>query len=162
MEQQFISAGVALLEVTLRNTASIVFDKITKVKSNHDKDKVIAELEQIINQLISDKLELERIAQLYKSEVERITISDEDIKHLNNTVRRIFDLLPQFNTVLPEDQKEAMLNLLHVDTLKAVQLLGFNYKNAIGEPLTQLVASKILESSKNPNRSQNKGPTKKS
>lgn len=41
-----------------------------------------------------------------------------------------------------------------VDVLKAIQLLGFIYKEAIGELLTQLCANAILNKSKNvsPNR----------
>ena len=33
--------------------------------------------------------------------------------------------------------------LISIDTLKTMQLLGFNYKAAIGEPLTELCAQKI-------------------
>lgn len=33
--------------------------------------------------------------------------------------------------------------LINVDILKAMQLLGFNYKAAIGEPLTDLCAKSI-------------------
>ena len=36
-----------------------------------------------------------------------------------------------------------LLSLISVDTLRAMQLLGFNYKAAIGEPLTKLCADKI-------------------
>ena len=33
--------------------------------------------------------------------------------------------------------------LISVDTLKTMQLLGFNYKAAIGEPLTEICANAI-------------------
>ena len=36
-----------------------------------------------------------------------------------------------------------IIKLLNKDTLKTMQLLGFNYKEAIGRPLTNLVASMI-------------------
>lgn len=48
----------------------------------------------------------------------------------------------------PIDTFEQMKELISVDTLKAVQLLGFNYKAAIGEPLTQLCADAILSKAK--------------
>ena len=35
-------------------------------------------------------------------------------------------------------------DLISVDTLKTMQLLGFNYKAAIGDPLTQLCALSII------------------
>lgn len=39
---------------------------------------------------------------------------------------------------------EQVKNLISVDTLKTMQLLGFNYKAAIGEPLTQICSRAIL------------------
>ena len=38
---------------------------------------------------------------------------------------------------------EQVKELISVDTLKTMQLLGFNYKAAIGEPLTQICATAI-------------------
>lgn len=43
---------------------------------------------------------------------------------------------------------EQLVDLIQVDTLRTMQLLGFNYREAIGEPLTELVANSIKESSK--------------
>lgn len=148
MDVQLTQAGVALAQLALQNTAGIISDKIKTAKANRDKDVTITELEQIINQLIVDKLEVERIAQQFKSEVERITISDDDINHLHNTVEQIFDVLPQFTPGMDETYKKPLLQLLNVDTLKALQLLGFNYKEAIGQPFTELLANKILSLNK--------------
>lgn len=143
MNEQLTQVGLNLAEVALKNTIEIINNKITAAKASKDKDSTIAQLEEIINQLIIDKLELERIAQQFKAEIERITISDEDIAHLYNTVKNIFGILPNFGSSLEDNQKEALLQLLNVDTLKALQLLGFNYKEAIGQPITELLASKI-------------------
>lgn len=41
-----------------------------------------------------------------------------------------------------------LVDLIQVDTLRTMQLLGFNYREAIGEPLTELVANSIKESTK--------------
>lgn len=38
---------------------------------------------------------------------------------------------------------EQIKELISVDTLKTMQLLGFNFKAAIGEPLTQICANAI-------------------
>ena len=38
---------------------------------------------------------------------------------------------------------EQLKELISVDTLKTMQLLGFNYKAAIGEPLTEICANAI-------------------
>ena len=40
-------------------------------------------------------------------------------------------------------RNEQIKELISVDTLKTMQLLGFNYKAAIGEPLTQICADAI-------------------
>ncbi|MCY7730634.1 hypothetical protein MHY86_02725 [Aerococcus urinaeequi] len=44
---------------------------------------------------------------------------------------------------------EQLVDLIQVDTLRTMQLLGFNYREAIREPLTELVANSIKESTKN-------------
>lgn len=49
----------------------------------------------------------------------------------------------------PIETYEQIKELINVDTLKAIQLLGFNYKAAIGEPLTQLCADAILSKASN-------------
>lgn len=41
------------------------------------------------------------------------------------------------------DSLSQIKDLISVDTLKTMQLLGFNYKAAIGEPLTQICANAI-------------------
>ncbi|MFW3479703.1 hypothetical protein ACRCJP_01050 [Aerococcus urinaeequi] len=43
---------------------------------------------------------------------------------------------------------EQLVDLIQVDTLRTMQLSGFNYREAIGEPLTELVANSIKESTK--------------
>ena len=42
------------------------------------------------------------------------------------------------------EQFEQVKELISIDVLKTIQLLGFNYKSAIGEPLTLLVRNVIL------------------
>ena len=79
-------------------------------------------------------------------------ISDEDIKHLHNTISRVLDILRLETPVSgnaddnydPYGHFESAKELINMDTLKTMQLLGFNYKAAIGEPLTQLCANAII------------------
>ena len=48
-----------------------------------------------------------------------------------------------------DENKRSNMNqlvaLLNKDTLKTMQLLGFNYKEAIGEPLTEVCSNAIRE-----------------
>ena len=87
----------------------------------------------------------------------RIVISDDDIVHLHNTVARLLEIIKAFQLasalVKGEEEIEKVKKqvesyeqikaLISVDTLKTMQLLGFNYKAAIGEPLTQICADAI-------------------
>lgn len=41
---------------------------------------------------------------------------------------------------------ESLKSLISADTLKAMQLLGFDYKKAIGDPLTEVCARAITNS----------------
>lgn len=41
---------------------------------------------------------------------------------------------------------EQLVDLIQVDTLRTMQLLGFNYRKAIGEPLTEITARSIANS----------------
>jgi len=41
------------------------------------------------------------------------------------------------------DSFNSLLDLLNADTLKTLQLLGYNYKEAIGIPLTEATANFI-------------------
>lgn len=94
-----------------------------------------------------------RIAQAYKSELEKVVISDEDIEHLHNTVSRILEVIKNLQDDNSEDNNqvneqiqtyEQIKELISIDTLKTMQLLGFNYKSAIGEPLTLMLRNFIL------------------
>ena len=56
---------------------------------------------------------------------------------------------------------EQIKELISVDTLKTMQLLGFNYKAAIGEPLTQICATAISHIGNKKNNSQSNQPRSK-
>ena len=97
----------------------------------------------MINEVLQEREEAVRIAQAYKTEIDRIVISDEDIKHLYATVTQVLDIVKALSPETPVESFEAIKELISVDTLKTMQLLGFNYKAAIGEPLTHLCADAI-------------------
>jgi hypothetical protein len=117
---------------------------------------------EIINNLLEDKEELSLIAREYKQAYDQVTISDEDIEHLHNTLNSALGVLNAFS---PQDEKtqasiNALIQLLNKDTLKTMQLLGFNYKDAIGQPLTEVcsdaIKSKFKFGKKPHNHSSNK------
>lgn len=141
--QSLVEMGVSLTELAVKGTATAVNNKIKVVKEEKNVERIRSTYDEIVNELLSERDEAVRIAQAYKSELDRIVISDEDIEHLNATATRLLDLLKMFSPELNTDSLEVFKDLISVDTLKTMQLLGFNYKAAIGEPLTQICANAI-------------------
>lgn len=137
--------GVSLTSMAAKGAASLVYTKIKSSKNEKNIETIRNNYEEIINELLSEREEAIRIAQAYKSELERVSISDKDIAYLHATISRFIELLTSFGKMNPEVQAsfEAIKELISIDTLKTMQLLGFNYKAAIGEPLTELCAKKI-------------------
>lgn len=151
-----IEMGISLTSLAVKGTVSAVNSKIKVIREEKNVEKVRATYDEIINELISEREEAVRIAQAYKSELDKVEISDENIQHLNNTVGRVLEILKIMAPDAPLETYEQIKELISIDTLKAIQLLGFNYKSAIGEPLTQLCADAILSKVKGNNGNQNK------
>ncbi len=141
--QPFFEMGISLTELAVKGTASAVNKKIRSAKEIKDAEKLRTIYDELINEVLQEREEAVRIAQAYKSELDRISISDEDIEHLNATATRLLEIIKSFSPEQNIDGFSAIKDLISVDTLKTMQLLGFNYKAAIGEPLTQLCAQKI-------------------
>lgn len=131
-----------LAEVIARNTIGAVSDKIKSAKAGHDKDKTIAELENLVNQVVNDKIELERIAKTLENELVSQQISDKDIDFI---VKSVIPKVEEFTKDDPKQQTyiDGIKSLLSKEMLQVMQLVGFNYREAIGAPLTQLCASAI-------------------
>ncbi len=169
--QSLVEMGVSLAELAVKGTTSAVSKKIRAAKEIKEAEKLRSTYDEIVNEILLEREEAVRIAQAYKSELERIIISDEDIEHLHNTVSRLLEIIKTFqiaNAMIKGSDEvekvtkqvesyEQIKELVSVDTLKTMQLLGFNYKAAIGEPLTQICADAISSiGTKNKSNIQNK------
>lgn len=157
--QLLADMGGTLTELAVKGTASAISKKIEAAKAVKETEKLRTIYDELINEVLQEREEAVRIAQAYKSELEKIIISDKDIEHLHNTISRIIEIIKnmQLTSVAQNggDEKDLIKtqaqfatydqikNLISVDTLKTMQLLGFNYKAAIGEPLTQICANAI-------------------
>lgn len=120
-------------------------------KARKKDPETIAELEEIINGLLSDKSELVRIAQAYEEELVAQRISAADIEYIsNNLVPLIRRLIESAATsegqgpVVTQEATDLVQPLLSVETVTVLQLVGFNFRKAIGEPLTELISRLIL------------------
>lgn len=142
--EPMVEMGTALTELAVKGTASAIGKKIQAAKDIRDAEKLRTTYDALMNEVLQEREEAVRIAQAYKSELERIVISDDDIRHLHTTISSLLDIIKTTSPETPVESFEAIKDLVSVDTLKTMQLLGFNYKAAIGEPLTQLCANAIL------------------
>lgn len=124
------------------DTTKYAIESIKGFKDRKDKDAIIEKYEEVFTSLISENQELKKVALGYKDEYEKMNIKDDDIEYLKNTFNRVLELV----TSIDKDEEDAeqrknieqFASLIDVDTLKTMQLLGFNYKQAIGEPLTKI------------------------
>lgn len=146
MENEYLlKLGMDLTELAVKGTVGKISSKIQAVKEEKNMEIVKNKYDEIINEILSEREEAIRIAQLYKNELDRIIISDNDIEHLHNTVDKLLTIIKEISPDKDMTSIESAKEIINVDTLKSMQLLGFNYKKAIGEPLTELCADKIKE-----------------
>ena len=147
--KELIGLGASLTELAVKGTATAISNKIKTLKDEKNSEKIKATYDEIVNELLNEREEAIRIAHAYKSELEKVVISDEDIEHLHNTVARLVELFKKNSSgdskiASQIESYEQIKELISIDTLKSMQLLGFNYKAAIGEPLTLMLRNYIL------------------
>jgi len=149
--ETMVSLATELAKLVVKGTATAVTKKVATIKDDKNIENIRKVYDEIINELIQERDEAVRIAQSYKSELDHVIISDKDIEHLHNTISRLLEILKKISPVSDIDSDgsggfeifEQLKELINMDTLKTMQLLGFNYKAAIGEPLTVLCANAI-------------------
>jgi hypothetical protein len=136
-----------LASVAARNAASTVSSKIAALRARKHDQEVVNDLIELVNDLVEDKNELIGIAQAFKQELVAQRISDDDITYITTSFLPVVEELVGF----AEDDDsnttraiEAIKSLITPETLTIMQLVGFNFRRAIGEPLTTLVERLIL------------------
>lgn len=147
MDEQFMgmvaTAGAQLAVLAAKGTAVQVSNKFQAIRGKKQIEEVCNSYEELINELVAERSQAIAIAQAYEAELQRYEITDEDIEHLQNTVTKALDILRSFSPDSDITSFENFKSLISVDTLKAMQLLGFDYKRAIGDPLTEVCADAI-------------------
>lgn len=145
--EALVKAGVELTTLVVKGTTTLVNSKVQSLREERNADKLRNTYDEIINELLLEREQALRIAQAYKEEYDRVNIGDDDIEYLHNTLKQVIKLLSSFTTM--DENKRSNMNqlvaLLNKDTLKTMQLLGFNYKEAIGEPLTEVCSNAIRD-----------------
>ncbi|MFW3538009.1 hypothetical protein [Vagococcus fluvialis] len=154
MDPELVDLGVRLAEVGARNTASAIGSKLRAMKQGRDDKKTIAEMNDLIYELLEEKQEIEIIAKTYQEEIISQKLSEEDLSFVSNTVLPVLkefmenvaetqDEQEQASTLKTIETVEALEPLLSINTLNVLQMIGFNFKKGIGEPLTELLKTSI-------------------
>src|SRR5260370_16722441 len=144
--QDIADLGTRLSETMVRNTAGGIRDRIKALKTKREQKEIIQELEEIISDLIDDKNELKQIAEAYKEKFVAQQISQEEIEYITHTVipvlKEVIEASDNGSSAAAANMEktlDVLTSILSVQTLTVLQLLGFNFKQAIGEPLTLLL-----------------------
>lgn len=136
-----------LAEVAARNAASTVASKVRGFRARKQDQGVVNDLIELVNDLVEDKNELISIAQALEQELVAQQISDEDTTYITTeflpVVEQLAGLTEGDNSNTAQ-ALEAVKSLITVETLTIMQLVGFNFRRAIGEPLTTVVERLIL------------------
>lgn len=139
-----------LTDLTLKHSAATVAERIKTTKAAKSDKETISVLEEIINELINERNELQRISNALKEHIVAETISESDIKYINENLLDIIEHViasdTSENSVSRENYTQWVATLekvLSPELLKILQLLGLNYREAIGVPLTKMIAAKI-------------------
>lgn len=140
---ELINASISLSKFIAQNSTLAIRDKIRATKAKNNTEETINNLEEIINNLIAEKNELVSIAQTYDGQLVSQKISEEDIKYITTNIlpllEKIIENSDQENVENNKKNIEIFKPLLAKETFNILQLLGFNFKKAIGEPLTELI-----------------------
>lgn len=147
MEQQIVELAAKLTEIAVRNAASIIADKIRVAKARTKASDTIAELEEIVSSLINDKNEVVQIAQAFQQELVAQRISESDIAYVTSNLIPVIEKLAEASDESDgstQEMIEVLTPLLSEQTFTVLQLLGFNFKQAVGEPLTALIRELII------------------
>jgi hypothetical protein len=147
LDPQLTQLGLQLADVGIRNTVAGVSDRIRITKARKQDQETINELDEIVNDLLADKNELVQIARAFEQALDAQRISQDEVTYMTESIIPVLRALAGAGEEGEDDATGAMIELLQpilsVETITVLQLLGFNFKRAIGEPLTSLVAQLI-------------------
>ena len=138
-----VEASTQLAVLATKGTATTVSNKFQSIRQKKQIEDICNSYEELINEVVAERAQAIAVAQAYESELRRYEISDEDINHLRATVSDALDVLKEMSPGTDITVYEQLKSLITVNTLKAMQLLGFDYKAAIGDPLTKACAAAI-------------------
>ena len=147
MTVEIATLAAELASIAVRNTASAVFTRVKAIRTGKQHAEQVNELNAIINELVHDRNQLIAIAQAFEQELVAQRISNDDISYITEKLipaaERLMKLTGGGQDAQVTETVDLLKTVVSVEMLTVMQLVGFNFKRAIGEPLTRLVESLI-------------------
>ncbi|RLL45412.1 hypothetical protein D8M04_11200 [Oceanobacillus piezotolerans] len=147
MDPELIKVGTGLATQIVKSSAQTISNRIDVLKTSKKDKEVINELQEIINDLIDERSQLVQLTQSYEEKLIAQRISEKDIDYITDKIVPLLEgVLESSEDKNAEKNKEnlkAIEGILSKETFNILQLLGFNFKIAIGEPLTELLRKSI-------------------
>ena len=160
LDPEITAVLAQLSEVAARNTVGAIQTRVSTAKATKQHENIVNELTEIINQLVEDRVELVGIATTLREQLVAQRITTEEITYITD---KLIPAVEDLAGLAGDDNAEAIepiKKLVSVEMLTVLQLVGFNFKAAIGEPLTQVVEGLILQLAPGPPRPRQKQPGK--
>lgn len=145
---ELINISSSLAKVAATNGASTVTEKIRSIKASNRAETTISGLEELVQDLVNEKAELVRIAHSYKNELTNQGLTAGDVQYISSQIIPLIESFIDEESEEAENQKamiEKIKPVLSIQTINILQLLGFDFKKAVGEPLTRLCESLISQ-----------------
>lgn len=147
IQPELLKISAALTTQVAKKSSVAIWDKIKASKQKGEDKETINSLEDIVSDLIEDKNELIQIAQAYEEELLTQKLSEDEIDYVTNSIIPIIEELIDESPSGEASQVQESINLikplLSKETFNILQLMGFNFKKSIGEPLTDLINAYI-------------------
>lgn len=147
MDPELQSLSIRLAEAMARNTAGMVADRLATIRTNRKAEDRANELEELVSRLVADKNELIQIASAYDEQLVAQRLSESDVNYIASEVLPLLDQLAEGveggQSAEIEKVKAVLEPLLSVETLTILQIVGYNFRRGLGEPLTELTRSLI-------------------
>lgn len=139
-------AVARLAELAVRNTAGAIWTRVQALRARNDDEAAITELIEIINELVDEKAQLVSVARALEEQLIGQRIADNELEFITQTMVPTLERLMSLSgtDTLDDDALTAVKELLSKETFSILQLVGFNFKSAIGQPLTEVVERLIL------------------
>jgi len=136
MNSVLIMLASKLSDLITKTSEEYVSAKMSEAKATNDFNKALPIYSELINKLLNDKQEAITVASQYRAELDKTFLPDTDIKYLETTFSKLIKLFEKFDSkespTFTSEIVEQINGLVNTETLKSMQLLGFDFKSAIG------------------------------